>query len=196
MRKLLIGAAAAALISTSAQAATPGTPGASSTGSTDVTVNIDEFVNIRGLDDLQIDIAASDINEATPNNRAGQAVTQFCVFSNVNSAGAYNFSATSAIAGAAGNPFGLTGPEGTQLNYAAWYRDQPTSPFNGTYLNRNQVYSGATTAGSQARATDFNCSNVAGGNNASLGIGVRNSQALAALAGTYNGTLTVTVAVP
>ncbi len=198
MKKILISVAAAALMSTSAFAATDGTPGATSTGNADINVTIEPFVNIRGLDDMTINIAAGDINESAPNNRAGEAVTNFCVFSNVTSAGNYTITPTSALAGTGGNPFGLTGPEGSQLNYLASFTDQGTgSPFvSGGFLARNQARAATTTAGGQNRPTDFNCSNVTGGSNAAIGIGVRNSVALAALAGVYTGTLTVTVAVP
>jgi hypothetical protein len=198
MKKILFSVAAAALMSTSAFAATDGSPGVNSTGNADINVTIDPFVSISGLDDLTINIAASNINSSAPNNRAGEDVTYFCVFSNVTAAGTYTITATSEYEGSEGNPFGLRGPQETQLNYMASFRDQGTgSPFvSGGSLARNQARQATTTAGNQNRPTDFNCSNVTGGSNAAIGIGVRNSVALAALAGTYTGTLTVTVAVP
>jgi len=192
MKKILFSVAAAALMSTSAFAAT------NSTGDAEINVTIDPFVSISGLDDLTIDIAPGSISSSAPDNRAGEDVTYFCVFSNVTAAGTYTITATSEYEGSAGNPFGLRSPQGTQLNYMASFRDQGTgSPFvDGGFLARNQARQATTTAGGQNRPTDFNCSNVTGGSNAAIGIGVRNSVALAALAGEYTGKLTVTVAVP
>jgi len=194
MKKILFSVAAAALMSTSAFAATDGTPGATSTGTAEINVNILPFVNISGLDDLTINIAAGNINQSAPTDRAGEAVTRFCVFSNVTSNGNYRITATSALPGSGDNPFGLAGPNGT-LNYLAFFTAGTGSPFSGSPLARDAALGTTTTAGGQPRPTDFNCSNV-GGSNAAIGIGVRNSVALAALAGQYAGTLTVTVAVP
>ncbi len=196
MKKILFSVAAAALMSTSAFAATNGSPGVNSTGNADINVTIDPFVSITNLDDLTINIAAGNINGSAPTGRAGEAVTRFCVFSNVDLIGRYRITATSFLAGSDSNPFGLTGPDGTQLNYLAFFTASGTaSPFEGSSLERGIALPATTTAFSQPRPTDFNCSNLSG-SNAAIGIGVRNSVALAALAGTYTGTLTVTVAVP
>ena len=57
------------------------------------------------------------------------------------------------------------------------------------------VKTGYQTARAESRATDLNCSNV-GGTNAALQLRLNDAEILAAIAGSYSGTLVLTVSVP
>ena len=192
MKKLLAAVAALAM-ATPAMASTDGVlSDTSSTGTLDITATVAEMVSIRGLDDLTLNINAAAISG--PSSHAAIAQSNFCVFSNVDAAGSYNISATGTPSGDSGNPFALAGATtGTNLNYVVHLSDEKL--VNDNQVQPGQVLSYTNTAGGQTRATDLNCSN-AGGENASVSVRVRDVVALAALADTYTGTLTVTVSVP
>ena len=195
MKKLItLAVATAALTAGMANAATDGAlDGAASSGTLDVNVTVAPMVKISGLDDITLNIDAATINS---NFGSTRGLSQFCVFSNVDALGSYNVDVTSPVFGANGNPFALLGAaSGTNLNVTASYYDNAaydsiasTFQQNGGALDAMQ-----NTRGGQARATTLDCN---GSDNSSLQVGVRNSEALAALADTYSSTLTVTVSVP
>lgn len=192
---LLIAAAIAAAASAPASAATDGVlSGTTSTGTLAVNVKVDPMVSIRGLDDISLTIDAATIGS---NFGTTSGISQFCVYSNANAAGGYKVSVNGLNGDGLANPYGLAGAStGTQLNHTVGYYDAATyNSVAATFMRPNVQKSMENTRAGQARALDLACANTAG-QNASLRVGIRNSVALAALADTYTGTLSVVVAVP
>lgn len=197
IKKTLVAAAALAVLATGAQASTQGTLSqTSSTGTTVVTANIPNMVSISGLTDVIFNVTAADINN--PHFGGIDETSAFCVYSNVTAGGNYNISVGSSVVGA-GNTFALSG-NGATLPMAVWVSDEASNGFgaNGDgftwpgHIKTN--YSTAQTG--QPRATDLSCSNVSGGKNAALQLRITDAALLAAVAGAYSGTLTLTVSVP
>lgn len=196
MKKLIIAAAVSALFAGAAQAQTDGTLGTSSTGTFDVTATVVPMVRISGLDDinLTIDPATLASNFGTTNGR-----TQFCVFSNVDAAGSYNVRVLGEAGDGLANPYGLQGQTtGTKLNHTVGYYDAAAySSTAAQFMRQSTVRASLNTRAGQQRATTTDCSgNGLAGSNSSINVGIRNAQAIAALADTYEGTLTVVVSVP
>ena len=200
MKKILSVAAVAAiaLMSSAAQASTDGQlSDSTSTGTLALNVRVVPMVSIRGLDDVNMTIDAATL---TSNFGHTDARSQFCVFSNADADGAYKVSVNTTTPGTAGdyaNPYGLVGgSSGTQLDYTVGYYDSASySSTAATFMRPGTQHAMMNTRGGQSRATDLDCSNT-GGQNASLNVGIRNAVALAALADTYTGTLSVVVSVP
>ncbi|WP_432770135.1 MAG: hypothetical protein HEQ22_05155 [Sphingopyxis sp.] len=192
---MFAAAALAAAVAMPASAATDGVlSDTSSTGTLDLNVQIVPMVSIRGLDDLSMTINAATIGS---NFGSTSAISQFCVYSNADALGTYKVSVNGTNGDGLGNPYGLTGAAtGTQLNHTVGYYDAATyNSIAATFMRPNVQKTMENTRASQARATDLDCTN-AGGQNSSLRVTVRNTNALAALADTYTGTLSVVVAVP
>lgn len=194
MKKFIAIAAAAAVFASPAMAATQGTlSDGSSSGSVTVTANIAPMVRISGLNDLTMTINAASV--LNPSSSAAIEIENFCVYSNADANGSYKIRVDGA-AGTAAQRFGLTGTGGT-LNYAVHLlQTAGTNPNGSLVTSSGQVKDFQNTAGGQARATDTTCSNVAGGNNAGLSVRVSDTDALAAIAGSYTGVLGVVVSVP
>lgn len=195
MKKLLLATAVAALFAGAANAQ-DGTLGTTSTGGFEVTATVVPMVRISGLDDisLTIDPATLASNFGTTNGR-----TQFCVFSNVDATGAYNVRVLGSAPGDNANPYGLAGAtSGTQLNHTVGFYDAAAyNSIAATFMRPSTQRASMNTRAGQARATTTDCSaNGLGGANASINVGIRNSVAIAALADTYAGDLTVVVSVP
>jgi len=197
IKKTLMAAAALAVLATGAQAETQGTLSqTSSTGTTVVTAVIPNMVSISGLNDVTFNVTADDINN--PYFGGIDKTEKFCVYSNVTTGGNYNIS----VSGTAGTdaPYALTGTGGA-LDMAVWVSDDEANPFSGAGVGGNgfafpgAVKTGYQTARSKARATDLACGNV-GGTNAALQLRLNDAEILAAIAGSYSGTLTLTVSVP
>lgn len=192
---LLAAAALAVMASGTANAATDGSlSGTSSTGTLDVNVTVDEMVRVSGLDDLTLTIDAATI---ASNFGSTSAISNFCVFSNVDALGTYNVTVGGNAGDGLGNPYGLTGTStGTQLNHTVGYHDGGTYNSIAAEFMRptGLTFTKTNTSDGQTRATDPDCVNV--GDNSSLRVTVRNPVALAALADTYTGTLSVIVSVP
>ena len=192
--KSLVAAAALALVATAANAQSVSQT--SSTSDTVITANIPNLVSIEGLNDVTFDITADDINN--PYFGGVDKTEKFCVYSNVTSTGNYNIS----VSGPAGTdaPFALSGAGGN-LDMAVWVSDDENNPFSGAGIGGNGyafpggVKTGYQTARAESRATDLNCSNV-GGTNAALQLRLNDAEILAAIAGSYSGTLVLTVSVP
>ncbi len=176
-----------------AQAATDGSlSSSSSVGTLDVNATIPEMVRISGLSDLTFNLTVAAIT--SPSSNIVQA-SDFCVYSNVTTAGLYDISATGVASGDLANPFQLVDGSNT-LNHVVFLQDDPiNSPFSG-YAHYAQVKHYSTVAGGLARPTDINCGNLSGGTNSRVKVVLRKPQIMAAPAGTYTGTLTLTVAVP
>lgn len=192
MKKIAVLAAlGAAMISTAAAAQDGPLSDTTSSASLDLSATIVPMVSIRGLDDMTFTINTAAINN--PSSWAAIGNSTFCVFSNADVNGSYKIKAEGSGAGSA---FLLNGgATGSSLPYIVHLKDTATTSPNGN-MAAPAVYKNFTnTAGGQLRATDLNCSN-AGGANAGVSVRIGDTAALAALADTYTGTLTVTVSVP
>jgi hypothetical protein len=189
MTKLLRAlVAVSALAAAPAMAATDGTLSPSSSqGTVDFTTVIPQMVRISGLTDMTLNVTAAALNN--PYFSRQDAESQFCVYSNVGADGGY----TMKVDGLAGDkgPFGLEG-NGQKLDFAVWVSDDVRNSFKNYTWPGNTVTGYKTTSGGQSRPADLNCSK---GKDALIHVGVDNSNILAATAGTYKGTLKITVAV-
>lgn len=199
MKAMFLAAAAAAALAASpaaAQSVDGALSSTSSTGTFDVTVNVDEMVRVSGLDALTLNIDPATL---ASNFGSTSAITQFCVYSNVDAAGSYNVQVTGAPGDGLGNPYGLTGVDtGTRLDHTVGYWDNATyNSVAATFMRSSTVRASENTRNGQARSTTTDCSsNGLGGSNSSIRVTVRNANAIAALADTYEGTLSVIVSVP
>jgi hypothetical protein len=189
MKKLAFAAATAVLaISSPAFAATDGALSTtSSTGTVQLNVNIPKMVRVSGLNDLTIDVTPAALTE--PYHSREDATDKFCVYSNDGSNGAYSM-AVSATAGVGGDtPFALTGSGGS-LPYAIWTSDNVGNEFKSFRFNGSAT-SYESNADGAGRRTTLDCS--VQGDNATIKFGVKDSNLVAAQAGTYTDTVTVTV---
>ena len=185
MKKLLIAVAAIA-IATPALAATNGhLSKSSSTGTLDVTVNIPKMVRVSGLKDMTFNITPAMLTE--PYFSREDQTDSFCVYSNDGADGAYSMTVTTSHAGDAHHPWGLVGAGGV-LPYSMWTSDT-TNQFKD--YNFGQATSYLTNGDGQGRRTTLNCSDH--GTDATLKVGFDDADLLAAQAGAYSGTVTVTV---
>ena len=159
----------ALMLSTTATAATDGTLGLTSTGTTDISIIKGDTAQITGLTDIVL--APWTINNPTP-----IGTSPACVYT---STGTYQMTATSA--NGSGTTFRLT--DGTNfINYTVQWNDgvgglTPTS--NGTPL-----------AGLTGDAVSTNCG---GATPATVHVNITNGQMNAAPEGTYGDTLTVLI---
>lgn len=192
MKKMMLAAAAAIVIAaTPAFAETNGVVSQSnSVGSIDVTTSIPKMVRITGLSDVNLTLSATDLtNEGGRQN----ATKRFCVYSNDTTDGLYKLT----VDGLSGDElntgeskFALTGATGNKLSFAVWASDNANNVFGRGTATPGVSRSFQTTAGGQARPTSTTCG---GTTNAAINLGISNTRILAALAGTYTGTLTLTV---
>lgn len=187
MKKLMIAAAAIAF-ATPAMAATDGALSEDdSTGTLDFEVNIPKMVRVSGLDDLQIDVTPAMLTE--PYFSREDATDLFCVYSNDGADGAYAMTVSATPSGTGGAPFALNGAGGS-VPYSIWTSDNTGDQF------KSWRFTGSTTnyiadADGLGRPTTTDCSDRA--DNASLKVGVDDAALIAAQAGTYTDTITVTV---
>lgn len=199
MKKILLTAAAFALVAGAAHAQTDGALSqTSSTGTFDVNATVVPMVRISGLDNISLTIDPATLSS---NFGTTSGITQFCVFSNVDAAGTYKVRVLgdAGNAGDFSNPYGLTGTStGTVLGHTVGYHDNAAyHSVNATFMRQSSNLTKINTKDGQARSTTTDCSgNGLGGSNSSLRVGIRNTNAIAALADTYTGTLSVVVSVP
>ncbi len=190
---LLITAVSAMAFAGVAHAATDGSlSSASSVGTLDVNATIPDMVRVSGLDDLTFAVTVADLTD--PYTVRMDRTSDFCVYSNVTIDGNYDISVGGAAASASGGyPYALSDGT-TELRHAVWVTDDPSNAFTGTYTWPGNTKNYQTTSGGQTRPSTTDCSVI--GDNASLKVGIKDADILAVPAGTYTGTLTVTVAVP
>ena len=188
MKKLLIAALAVAA-SAPAIAATDGELSTTtSTGTVTFNVNIPKMVRISGLNDMTIDITPAMLTE--PYHSREDSNDTFCVYSNDGVDGAYTMSVSAnPNSTGSGGAFALTGPEA--LPYALWTSDNTSNKFK-HYRFNGQTTTYAANADGLGRATTLNCGDR--GDNANIHVGVDDSKIIAAQAGSYTDTITVTVA--
>jgi len=191
MKKFLIAALAAAAFATPAMAETQGTlSSTSSQGTVVVTTNVPKLVRISGLEDITINATAADLSNV---NGAYNRSQTFCVYSNNTLNGLYNLK-VDGQAGAELNTgeakYSLNGPEDQTLSFALWTSDQASNVYGRGTAAPGVAKSFQTTAGNQQRTTTLDCN---GRDNASMNVRFTNARILAAVAGSYSGTLTFVV---
>ena len=154
--------------SSSVMAATQGTLGTTSTGTLDITLDIDNLMRVSNLDDINLGTYAG------AGNLTGS--DSFCVYRN----GAGNYAITMTGSGAA-NAFTLA-------------NGGNTLPYTVEFVNggNNAMTTGAALTGQAgANTTSDTCG---GTDNVSVNVAVDNADLAAAPAGNYTGTLTIVVA--
>ena len=190
MKKFIVAAAVAAFaVSSPALAAKDGKLSKNdSVGKVDFTTVIPNMVRISGLTDMRIRVTPEALNSPYFNRQDTES--KYCVYSNIGVDGGYNVT----VDGQAGtdNPFALAGEGGSALDYNVWVSDDANNSFRAYTFPGFQQTGFKTTSGGQTRPVTTDCSDI-GGNNAVIHVGVDNREILAATAGTYKGTLTVTV---
>ncbi len=159
-------------------AATDGIVGATSTGTLDISVDVEDLVRISGLSDILLTFDITGTGDIVGSSTA-------CVYRN--GAGTYTVNATGS---GTANAFTIqdAGPTPTPIAYTVGWDDSVTGAgvsavSSGTLLT-NQL--GANTVSDD-------CS-TGGGANAFVEVTVPRASLVAAPAGTYNGTLTLEIA--
>ena len=158
-------------------AATDGVVGATSTGTLDINVDVEDLVRISALSDIFITFDATGTGDITGSSTA-------CVYRN--GAGTYEVNATGS---GAANAFTIqdAAPTPTTVAYTvAWDDDVSGAAAAG-------VTSGTPLTG-QTGADTVSDSCATGGANAFVEITIPRASLVAAPAGTYNGTLTLEIA--
>lgn len=165
------------LLSSSAFSATPGTVGATSTGTLDISVDVEDLVRISGLSDI---ILTFDVTGTGPITGSSTA----CVYRN--GGGDYSIEATGSgtasaftIQNASATP--------TPIAYTVGWDDAVT----GTAVSA--ATSGTPLTGQTGANTVSDDCSTGGGANAFVEVTVPRASLSAAPAGTYNGTLTLEV---
>jgi spore coat protein U-like protein len=186
LRKLAVGIAIAVLGVGAAQAQTNGTFGSSSTGTFSVNATVDPVVRISGLNNLTFAIGASFLNGSNPNVNQD---FDYCVYSNVSSLGSYKLS----VSGTPGPAFGSN----------AWLLQGAGTDVLPFYVNSDdgttERQMGPTdefdfiAAGEGVRPDTSDCSDT--GENTEITVAIKRSDILAANAGSYAATVTVTASV-
>ena len=190
MKKYFLAVTAAAVVAFGAAAQGTGALGTESEASVEVNATIAPMVRISGLSDMSFTIDANTLNNNFGSTRQSQ---QFCVYSNVTADGNYTVKVDSdKPRGPNGDPYTLVSTDGDELYHFIHVTDDFSSPFK--FINPGIEYARSTTAGGLTRPTDLDCAS--SGLNTQLTVGFRNDRVLAAVAGDYTGTLTLTVAAP
>lgn len=189
MKKLLLTAAAIAFASP-AMAATDGVLSeTSSEGTLEVTVDIPKMVRISGLDDINIDVSPANIVDGGNNHITGSS--EFCVYSNNGQDGAYSISVDASTSGVSGRPYLLAGAA-ENLNYTI-YLGELGGGDEFQYQFPSNVETFDSNSDGNGRRTTLDCSDR--GDNAIIRARVWEDDVIAAQAGIYTDTITVTVAV-
>jgi len=178
LRAPIVGVLIACMASASAQAATQGSLGSTSSGSVSVSATIPARVQISGLSDF----AFGTLDPST----AASSSKNVCVWSNTGTKG-YNITATG-DGGGTGNAFKLSNGSTTVDYGVAWAGTSGAS--SGTALTTNAAATGFTST-----ATSPTCASGAS-STASLIVNFSTAQMQAAVgsATAYTGTLTLVVA--
>lgn len=198
MKKILIAALATAAFSTPAmaqfnQANVADVSTTSSQGDVQFTTTVPELVRVSGLQDITLDITEQMLNGGYSSRFDGN--TRFCVYSNITAAGNYTISLTAGAATAGlvgGGSYALTGGhEGTgKIRYNVWMTDDTNAFKANMWLGNKPRFSSAAYSGTRPATTDCG-----GQTNTEMTVGVDQAAILAATAGTYKDTITVTVSV-
>jgi hypothetical protein len=169
--KALAVAAVATFAASNAFAATQGTLGATSTGSLNITLTIDQLVQISALNDI-----------ALGNYTGGADKTggdDLCVYSNI---GGYQITATG---NGAGSAFRLLGAGAASIPYTVQWADAAGAT-SGDPMTSGTVLTN--------QSGTFSTPDCGGGNNARVIVTVNSTDLAAAPAQAYTGVLTLLVA--
>ena len=166
------------LATSGAIAATQGTVGATSTGTLDISVDVEDLVRISGLSDILLTFDVTGTGDIVGSSTA-------CIYRN----GAGNYTVNATGDGAA-NAFTIqnAAPVPTPIAYTVAWDDAVT----GTAAVG--VTSGTPLAGQTGANTVSDDCSTGGGANAFVEVTVPRASLVAAPAGTYNGTLTLEIA--
>lgn len=182
IKKILLGVAATALIAGAAQAQ-DSQYGATSQDTFNLTATVDPVVRVSGLTDLTFNIGAAFLNSSNPN------ITQrpnYCVYSNVTSAGTYELEVTGVAFGTGSdNRWKLSGPNGA----LAFTVNNNTGALS-HQMGPNDSFAFTAAAKTGTRPNTGDCSDIGGSNN-QLVVAFSRADILAASAGTYTGVVTV-----
>jgi len=179
--KLLIVAITMLLYSLPVMAASDGVAGETSTGTTDITVDIPPLVRISGMEDIE---------PAPYTGGAGGIDEDFdlCVYSNMAAAGnSYDvtMTSTSPWGGATADQFRISNNTNEQeIAYTVEWNDEDGT--GGSAVTYNTPLTGQT-----GWSNDVDCDG--DGDNANLRVQMTQTNLLAVLAGEYTGTLTVVI---
>ena len=187
LKKMVLGVAATALVGFAGAAQAQDSQfGATSQDTFALTATIDPVVRISGLTDLTFNIGAAFLNGGNPN------VTQrpnYCVYSNVTSAGTYELEVTGVAFGTGSdNRWALSGPGGARLAYTV--NNNTGASASNRQLGPGDSFAFAANAMTGSRPNTGDCSDIGGFNN-QLIVAFSRGDVLAANAGTYTGTVTV-----
>lgn len=162
--------------SLSATAATQGSLGTTSTGTTNISLTIPALVKISDLDDITL----GTLSNITSNVKGD---TQACIYSN-SAAGGYRVTVTGS---GTGNAFTVADGSGNDIAYTAYWKDDITAG-DGTQLTSGSQLSGQL----NADTTSITCANT--GKNAKFTVEFGQGALAAAPQGSYTGTATITIA--
>jgi hypothetical protein len=200
LKKILLAAATSLVFAGAAGAATQGQlSSSSSVGTVTVNATIPALVQISGLTDQSVTFTAAQVAAAaSTNSSVAQLAESFCVYSNTSAAGGYGVKISGFVPpqGGPSNPgnetFGLQNG-GVSIPMRVTYWDNVHSQFAlGIPVNGTEITGLTTTAGGNNRPNTLNCSDI-GGSDAGINISFPAAGVLAAIEGTYSGTVTLTV---
>lgn len=171
---------AASMIASGSVMAVPvqGTVGATSTGSLDISVDVEDLVRISGLSDILLTFDVTGTGDISGTSTA-------CIYRN--GAGTYSLNATGDGASSAFT-ISNASPTPTAIAYSVEWDDAVT----GTAATA--VSSGTPLTGQTGANTVSDDCSTGGGANALVRVTVPRASLVAAPAGTYNGTLTLEIA--
>jgi hypothetical protein len=182
IKKIALGAAVALLAAGAANAQTAGTFGATSEGTFTINADLAPVVRVSGLENMNFAIGAAFLNGNNPNVNSR---FDYCVYSNVSSAGTYTLS--------------VDGTPGTGNSWLLQGAGTDTLPF---VINSNdgaierQMGPGRSfqfrANGRGARPNTGDCSDT--GENTRIIVAITRQSILAANAGAYTGTVRVIAA--
>jgi hypothetical protein len=185
IKQLALGAAAVLLAAGAANAQTAGTFGATSEGTFTINADLAPVVRVSGLDNMNFAIGAAFLNGTNPNVNSR---FDYCVYSNVSSAGTYTLSVDGGTP--SGNGWLLTGAGTDSLKFTI-------NSYAGTGGTLgHQMAPGRSfqfrADGRGVRPNTADCSDT--GENTQIVVAISRGDILAANAGSYTGTVRVIAA--
>lgn len=182
IKKIALGAAVALLAAGAAQAQTNGTFGTTSTGTFEIDATLQPVVRVSGLDNLNFTIGAAFLNGSNPNVNDR---FDYCVYSNVSSAGTYRLSVDGGTPGT-GNAWLLTGTAGTLPFFV---NNSDYSSGSNNQMGPGDTFTFRANGRTGARPNTVGCSDT--GENTRITVAITRDDILAANAGAYEGTVRV-----
>jgi hypothetical protein len=186
LRKLVVGVAIAVLGVGAAQAQTNGTFGSTSTGTFALNATVDPVVRVSGLNNMSFSIGAAFLNGSNPNVNQD---FDYCVYSNISNLGSYKLQVTGTPGPLFGSNAWLLQGAGTDVLPFYVNSDDGTTEHQ---MGPGDVFN-FIAAGDGPRPDTGDCSDT--GENTELTVAIKRSDILAANAGAYSATVTVTASV-